>query len=328
MMVKHYQYETESELNNKPFEEGAMYFIKDTQRIYLDPIQTGSNTEDRIPISSDLIIVATSSELDSILSPIPGKMYFVLETSKYFINHGGVWYSSGGNPTPRAGLIYLHPGAELLDGFLWCDGASYLRTDYPELFAAIGVMHGAVDDDHFNVPNLCTRVPVGAVRDEDIGNTADGGSAVDDADYIIFENMTGQDNDDSTISGVNTIAVNYIIATGRGAPVADISEIISGMQALPLGVEFGGTGGTTPIAARTNIGAMGREEMTEAIEGKIEELGLASTTDIETALENYAPPTLNEHLQNETMVLSDKQLGTEFPANPVEGQVFFKIINT
>jgi microcystin-dependent protein len=44
---------------------------------------------------------------------------------------------------------------------LAADGASHLRTDYPALFAAIGTTYGAVDADHFNVPNLAGRVVAG-----------------------------------------------------------------------------------------------------------------------------------------------------------------------
>ena len=40
-----------------------------------------------------------------------------------------------------------------LKGYLYCDGASYLRTDYPLLFDAIGTAHGAADGTHFNVPD-------------------------------------------------------------------------------------------------------------------------------------------------------------------------------
>jgi len=44
---------------------------------------------------------------------------------------------------------------------LACDGTSYLRDDYPDLYDVIGVAFGADDADHFNVPNLIGRVGVG-----------------------------------------------------------------------------------------------------------------------------------------------------------------------
>lgn len=47
------------------------------------------------------------------------------------------------------------------DGWLVRDGASYLRADYPDLFAAIGTTYGSVDALHFNVPNHQGRVMVG-----------------------------------------------------------------------------------------------------------------------------------------------------------------------
>ena len=40
------------------------------------------------------------------------------------------------------------------EGWLLCDGASYLRADYDELFAVIGTSYGSVDATHFNVPDL------------------------------------------------------------------------------------------------------------------------------------------------------------------------------
>jgi len=47
-------------------------------------------------------------------------------------------------------------------GTLVCDGMSYLRTDYPLLYAIIGTTYGSDDSDHFNVPNLIGRVVSGA----------------------------------------------------------------------------------------------------------------------------------------------------------------------
>lgn len=45
--------------------------------------------------------------------------------------------------------------------WLTCDGASLLRTDYPDLFTVIGTTYGAVDGTHFNVPDLRGRTEIG-----------------------------------------------------------------------------------------------------------------------------------------------------------------------
>lgn len=61
---------------------------------------------------------------------------------------------------PAGGLI-MWPAAAAPSGWLLCDGASYLRADYPALFAAIGVAYGSADGTHFNVPDMQGRVPAG-----------------------------------------------------------------------------------------------------------------------------------------------------------------------
>lgn len=55
-------------------------------------------------------------------------------------------------PSPT-GIIRAHAGATAPTGYLLCDGASYLRADYPALFTIIGTTFGTADASHFNVPN-------------------------------------------------------------------------------------------------------------------------------------------------------------------------------
>lgn len=125
------------------------------------------------------------------------------------------------NNKPKAGFIYPLASDVVPEGFLLCDGAEYLRAEYPELFATIGTVYGAGDGSTtFNVPNL-----------------------------------------------QNNNVVNYIIATGKDTGVS-VADIIVGAQALPLGVEYGGTGATNAATARANleitpenIGAMCKMEL-------------------------------------------------------------------
>jgi len=62
---------------------------------------------------------------------------------------------------PPTGSILAFGGAVAPTCYLLCDGASYLRTTWPELFAVIGTAYGAVDSTHFNVPDLRGRSPLG-----------------------------------------------------------------------------------------------------------------------------------------------------------------------
>lgn len=71
----------------------------------------------------------------------------------------------------RAGIIYPFGGTVVPDGFLACDGSSYLRSDYPKLFGVIGTSYGSVDSSHFNVPDLRGSFALGAGEDYGVGDT-------------------------------------------------------------------------------------------------------------------------------------------------------------
>jgi microcystin-dependent protein len=95
-----------------------------------------------------------------------------------------LWWSSMeqflANPDcPEGSGVMLPVGSIFFAGFaatpdkcLPCDGASYLRTAYPELFAAIGISFGAEDVDHFNVPDLRGRSPLGTGQGPGLSNRA------------------------------------------------------------------------------------------------------------------------------------------------------------
>jgi microcystin-dependent protein len=59
------------------------------------------------------------------------------------------------------GMVVDYAGATPPPGWLLCDGASYLRADYPDLFTAIGTAYGSADGTHFNVPDCRGRVTAG-----------------------------------------------------------------------------------------------------------------------------------------------------------------------
>lgn len=54
----------------------------------------------------------------------------------------------------NVGSFRMSGKAAVGPGEIACNGASYLRTALPDLFAKIGTTWGAVDGTHFNVPNL------------------------------------------------------------------------------------------------------------------------------------------------------------------------------
>lgn len=71
------------------------------------------------------------------------------------------------------GMIIPFAGnGDIPAGFLLCNGASVLRDTYPDLFKVIGTTYGAVDDTHFNLPDLTSRFIEGA---EEAGTVKESG---------------------------------------------------------------------------------------------------------------------------------------------------------
>jgi microcystin-dependent protein len=58
------------------------------------------------------------------------------------------------------GIIFAYATTNTPAGALACDGATYLRTDYPALYAVLATPF-ITDADHFVVPDLRGRAPVG-----------------------------------------------------------------------------------------------------------------------------------------------------------------------
>lgn len=58
------------------------------------------------------------------------------------------------------GVIFPIATSNPPSGCLMCDGTTYLRVDYPDLFAVLDSAF-IVDGDHFVVPDMTGKVPVG-----------------------------------------------------------------------------------------------------------------------------------------------------------------------
>jgi len=91
-------------------------------------------------------------------APIDGETY---------LRQDGDWVlfdaSAGGGGTASApsGTMTVYAGAVKPAEYLWCDGQSFARSAYPELFTAIGTNYGAVDATTFNVPDMRGRTARG-----------------------------------------------------------------------------------------------------------------------------------------------------------------------
>lgn len=61
------------------------------------------------------------------------------------------------NMIAPAGVILPYGGTTAPTGWLVCDGTSYPRLTYPDLYKSIGTSFGTADGTHFNVPDFRGR---------------------------------------------------------------------------------------------------------------------------------------------------------------------------
>jgi microcystin-dependent protein len=90
---------------------------------------------------------------------VPGSLFYATDTGELAVSDGISWHT-----VIAAGEIRPTARAAAPLGWLMCDGAPLLRTDYPALFNALGGAsspYGLPDGTHFNLPDLRGRVPVG-----------------------------------------------------------------------------------------------------------------------------------------------------------------------
>lgn len=69
---------------------------------------------------------------------------------------------------------FCYSMASKKDGWLLCDGSSYLQSDYPALFECLGTKFGG-DETHFNVPDLRGKFLQMVSTDSVVGEMKDAG---------------------------------------------------------------------------------------------------------------------------------------------------------
>lgn len=89
-----------------------------------------------------------------------------LRALQIFIQRGGAC---------PVGSIIPYLGSDVPYGWLLANGASVLRSQYNKLFALIGTKFGAVDEAHFNLPNLHHRFIEGTTSLSEVGSYVEAG---------------------------------------------------------------------------------------------------------------------------------------------------------
>jgi len=140
---------------------------------------------------------------------------------------------------PLVGLIMPVCTAALPQGTLLCDGATYLRVDYPNLYAALDLVY-IVDADQFIVPDLRDRFVMSSGPLHADGTT--GGSATH---TMTVGELVPHSHDNIPHSHTESAAAPTAIAIGPGVPAPSAVPAASVTGSTSITIDS--TGGGEPM---------------------------------------------------------------------------------
>ena len=132
--------------------------------------------------------------------------------------------------------------ASLPTDFLECNGASLLRSAYPELFTTLGAIYGAVDVDHFNLPDYRGEFLRGwdntASNDPDAATRTDRGDGT--AGDVVGSKQSTELGSHKHIHGVRTGSNVPRLYSNTTASSAIGNQSVSGSTVVPYTSTEGG----------------------------------------------------------------------------------------
>ncbi len=142
--------------------------------------------------------------------------------------------------SPFVGAVVASASQTISPGWLECNGASLLRTDYLPLFVAIGTTYGAVDGTHFTLPDL---------RGQFIRGWSNGSSV--DSGRVFGSNQTG-----ANLAHIHT-ATFAGSAMSPHAHTSPWGTLDVDTDQIPAGGSVqGGTFSTSSVSAGTPAGSV------------------------------------------------------------------------
>jgi microcystin-dependent protein len=143
------------------------------------------------------------------------------------------------------GEIVLWPTATPPDlSWLSCDGSSYAREDYPDLFAVIGTTYGSVDGTHFNLPDTRSRVPLGIGTGVGLSAYSVGDTGGEETHTLSSAEAPAHSHNDTGHTHAEGNAIPTPIAIGVGVPAASAIPAVgvTGLGFASISSSGGGSG--------------------------------------------------------------------------------------
>jgi len=128
--------------------------------------------------------------------------------------------------------------------WLFCDGSSLVRADYPDLFAVIGTTYGAIDGTHFNIPDTRSRVAVGSGTGTGLSTYTLGGTGGEENHTLTVPETPSHSHTDLGHTHVEGSALPSVGAAIVGVPIPSAipTASVTGVGSANL-ANTGGDGG-------------------------------------------------------------------------------------
>lgn len=139
------------------------------------------------------------------------------------------------------GLIMPVMTAEAPQGTLWCDGATYNRIDYPNLYDALDPVF-IIDADMFTVPDLRDRFTVGASAAKPVGETGGSFEHTQTESELVPHTHTNLPHAHSEVT-----ATPIVVTIGLEVPVASAIPGIGVTGSTSVSIDSSGGGSPMDI---------------------------------------------------------------------------------
>lgn len=145
------------------------------------------------------------------------------ETADAMMQVFSTYQQSQGECVLSVGMVIFSAASVAPSGTLLCDGATYQRVDYPELYSALDATF-IVDADNFQVPDLDRVFIMG-----DIANAGETGGA--DSVTLDVSQMPAHTHTDNTVEPIASAVLGTLAGIANEAPAVVLTGSTGGGQA-------------------------------------------------------------------------------------------------
>lgn len=115
------------------------------------------------------------------------------------------------------GMIIPYATSSAPNGTLPCDGSTFERVDYPQLYAALDSIF-IVDGDHFKTPDLRGRAVIGAGQGDGLSNRAVGATGGEETHVLTVGELAAHTHTNTPHTHTEGTAFPNLTTIGPGAP--------------------------------------------------------------------------------------------------------------